>query len=269
MWLLLLLILTVWVEIYSCFIICITDSTEFRILYEKLSEELQPVLWNKLKSTKKLNIPSATSTATLKVQIEIFSQLVEWCSSTYKYLVEESRHKVIAHMDLLLHVVRKREKKISGQEVEDISMEIQRFYRLCQLHKLKSEQTHGMSCSNPEVKKCYEVAHRIAYSIEKFSKERDRELKNALENLSRVMKSGLKITDAERKEIVRGMGYKQGHWYKCPNGHIYIITECGGAMETGQCYECGETIGGSNHRLLSSNRVASEMDGATRPAWPQ
>jgi len=46
--------------------------------------------------------------------------------------------------------------------------------------------------------------------------------------------STVKITDAERKEIVRAMGYKQGHWYKCPNGHIYIITECGGAMEQSQ-----------------------------------
>jgi len=65
------------------------------------------------------------------------------------------------------------------------------------------------------------------------------------------------------------MGYKQGHWYKCPNGHIYIITECGGAMERSRCNECGAEIGGGSHRLLESNSVATEMDGATRPASPQ
>jgi hypothetical protein len=87
--------------------------------------------------------------------------------------------------------------------------------------------------------------------------------------LSKVVRSAVKIADAERKEIVRAMGYKQGHWYKCPNGHIYIITECGGAMERSRCNECREEIGGGSHRLLESNSVATEMDGATRPAWPQ
>jgi len=40
-------------------------------------------------------------------------------------------------------------------------------------------------------------------------------------------------------------------------------------MEKSQCNECGAEIGGGSHRLLASNSVATEMDGATRPAWPQ
>lgn len=40
-------------------------------------------------------------------------------------------------------------------------------------------------------------------------------------------------------------------------------------MQQARCYECGEAIGGGGHRLLASNSVATEMDGATRPAWPQ
>jgi hypothetical protein len=232
-------------------------------LYDKLSAELHPIL------EKRRNILSVTSTGTLKVQIEIFSQLAECYSSAHEDFVGESRNKVIAHMDMLLHVVIKQEKKISGQEIEDINMEIQRFYRLCQLHKLKSELTYRICCSNPEVKKCYEAAHGIAYSIERFSVECDRKLKNALENLSKVMKSTTMITDAERKDIVHALGYEQGNWYKCPKGHVYTITECGGAMEVGRCSECGEAIGGGSHRLLESNRVATEMDGATHPAWPQ
>jgi len=234
-----------------------------RNLYSKLSNELQTARF------KKSNIRSATDTATLRVQVEIFSQVVECCSSTYPHLVGESKDKIVAHMDMLLRVVRQRGKKISGQEIEGINMEIQRFHRVCQLHRLKSELNYRVRCNNPEVKECYETAHQIACTIEKYSKEFDWKLKNALENLSRVVRSAVKITDAERKEIVRAMGYKQGHWYKCPNGHIYIITECGGAMETSRCNECGAEIGGGSHRLLASNRVATEMDGATSPAWPQ
>jgi hypothetical protein len=244
-------------------IICVSDSTEFRILHDKLSKAVQPVRW------KKVNILSTTDTATLRVQTEIFSQVAECCNSTYTQLVLESRGQIIAHMDMLLRVVSKRGKKISGQEIDDINMEIQRFHRVCQLHRLKSERNYRTSCDKPEVKKCYETAHRIAYTIEKYSLELDTKLKNALENLSEVVRSAVKITDAERKMIVSAMGYKQGHWYKCPNGHIYIITECGGAMQTSRCNECGAEIGGGSHRLLASNSVATEMDGATRPAWPQ
>lgn len=42
---------------------------------------------------------------------------------------------------------------------------------------------------------------------------------------------------------------REGRWFKCPNGHYYVITECGGAMQEGKCNECGATIGGGNHRV--------------------
>lgn len=254
-------------RLMNTYTIPLRESTEFRNLYKKLSTDLQPVLWKNV--NKKVNMLSATDTATLRVQTEIFSQVVECCRSTYTHLVGESRDKIIAHMEMLLRVVSKRGRKISGQEIDNINMEIQRFHRVCQLHKLKSEPNYRMSCNNPEVKKCYETAHRIAYSIEKYSGEFDGKLKNALENLSKIVHSAVKITDAEREYIVHVMGFKQGHWFKCPNGHIYAIGECGGAMEQARCNECGEAIGGGSHRLLASNSVATEMDGSTRPAWPQ
>ncbi|OQR83744.1 hypothetical protein ACHHYP_14331 [Achlya hypogyna] len=47
-----------------------------------------------------------------------------------------------------------------------------------------------------------------------------------------------------------------GHWYSCPNGHPYVITECGGAMQVAACPECGAAIGGSNHSLLGTNQTA-------------
>jgi hypothetical protein len=32
--------------------------------------------------------------------------------------------------------------------------------------------------------------------------------------------------------------------FECPNGHYYVIGECGGAMEKSKCPECKEEIGG-------------------------
>ncbi|PSN54473.1 NFX1-type zinc finger-containing protein 1 [Blattella germanica] len=77
------------------------------------------------------------------------------------------------------------------------------------------------------------------------------------------------ITDVERKQIVKAIGMKPGHWYKCPNGHFYVITECGGAMQVGKCNECGDRIGGQNHNLLTTNRHAPEMDNSRFPAWSE
>lgn len=38
--------------------------------------------------------------------------------------------------------------------------------------------------------------------------------------------------------IIKAIGLSSGHWYECPNGHPYVIGECGGAMEKTKCPEC-------------------------------
>ena len=55
--------------------------------------------------------------------------------------------------------------------------------------------------------------------------------------------------------IVKAMNFSQGHWYKCPNGHIYAIGECGGAMQESRCPECNARIGGTSHNLIPGNQV--------------
>lgn len=79
-----------------------------------------------------------------------------------------------------------------------------------------------------------------------------RNLKTALE----------KPSDATIQSVVEAMsrtdGYDYGgssssHWFECPNGHPFFIGECGGAMQVGQCIECGEPVGGRRHALLGTN----------------
>ncbi|KAI0369710.1 P-loop containing nucleoside triphosphate hydrolase protein [Pilatotrama ljubarskyi] len=55
-----------------------------------------------------------------------------------------------------------------------------------------------------------------------------------------------------------------GHFYKCPNGHTFVIGDCGGAMQRSVCPECGEAIGGSNHNLVSGNTRAVELEEIAR-----
>lgn len=61
-----------------------------------------------------------------------------------------------------------------------------------------------------------------------------------------------------------------GHFYMCPNGHFYVIGNCGGAMITSRCPECQATIGGESHAVTRTNRSAATLFGEQyRPAWPQ
>ncbi len=55
-----------------------------------------------------------------------------------------------------------------------------------------------------------------------------------------------------------------GHFYECPNGHPYIITDCGGAMQEASCPECGVRIGGRSHRLTSGNRPSARLQELAR-----
>ncbi|KAF9905305.1 hypothetical protein EC991_001853 [Linnemannia zychae] len=71
------------------------------------------------------------------------------------------------------------------------------------------------------------------------------------------------LTEEERVEIFRAVSAHMlgsGHWYRCPNGHQYVIGECGMAMEEASCPECGARIGGGHHALLRSNAPDTEME---------
>ncbi|KIL62527.1 hypothetical protein M378DRAFT_128690 [Amanita muscaria Koide BX008] len=78
----------------------------------------------------------------------------------------------------------------------------------------------------------------------------------------------------EKLSIIKAFNFSHsGHFYTCQNGHVFVIDECGGAMQASTCPECGHTIGGSSHRLDSSNRQADEyqqlarQQGADRSPW--
>ncbi|KAG7096529.1 hypothetical protein E1B28_003958 [Marasmius oreades] len=69
----------------------------------------------------------------------------------------------------------------------------------------------------------------------------------------------------EKADIVKAFNFShRGHFYNCPNGHTFVIADCGGAMDASNCPECGAVIGGSNHTLVSSNTRALEFEEIAR-----
>ena len=63
-----------------------------------------------------------------------------------------------------------------------------------------------------------------------FTKAREVEWMELNEKLKKAS-SGLGVSVAERQEIMKALNLGKGHWYTCPNGHVYAIGECGGAMQ--------------------------------------
>ncbi|KAH0839427.1 hypothetical protein J3R83DRAFT_202 [Lanmaoa asiatica] len=71
----------------------------------------------------------------------------------------------------------------------------------------------------------------------------------------------------ERIAIVKALNFSHaGHYYNCPNGHMFVITECGGASQVAKCPECDAVIGGSGHHLDASNTRNVEFEELARQA---
>ncbi|KAG0279807.1 hypothetical protein BGZ95_000157 [Linnemannia exigua] len=93
-------------------------------------------------------------------------------------------------------------------------------------------------------------------------------LQERMENAGKVVRGhSVPLSKEEKMEIFRAVNEHlrgSGHWYLCPNGHQYVIADCGMAMVQSNCPECGERIGGGHHALLQSNRLDREMEGLYR-----
>ena len=161
---------------------------------------------------------------------------------------------------------------LTDQQLSDIQCEIRRLNCTIRLLTLQSLIKERQITITPEEKKCsdeyasYVYHSGASHNIPKVSKE----FVDGFSKLITFFEQKYKlegITEEERVEIVKAMGLQKGHWFKCPNGHYYCITECGGAMEEAKCPNCDARIGGANHTLRADNRLAPEIDGARHAAW--
>ncbi|MCJ8729395.1 hypothetical protein PDJAM_G00105760 [Pangasius djambal] len=165
-----------------------------------------------------------------------------------------------------LYFLLDRFQRFSDQQKDDLEHEMKRLSYLAELNvRCSMAKYHVLEVKvNAEVRQ----ARQILEDTQPFTENDEDKVKEIFKELeNKLPRSGLGITDEERVMIVKAMDLPQGHWYKCPNGHVYAIGDCGGAMESRRCPDCKATIGGSNHTLTQGNDVASEMDGAQHAAW--
>ncbi|XP_001601379.1 NFX1-type zinc finger-containing protein 1 isoform X2 [Nasonia vitripennis] len=227
---------------------------EFPSLKEYLSD-----LWNRgipVQNQKK-QVLNGQEIETFRIVLDIISRIFKILShvknrnaSVYQYVKQQ--------VNMLVESLPKNW-QITRQSIKDTESELLRLNYLVEL--CKEDYIYSTLINKRE----FRTTLSKLLSIHRFTNKLEDEVKKEIKSLMHLFSTELKI---EREMIVKAMGFKQGHWFKCPNGHFYTIGECGGAMQQSKCFECGAAIGGSQHRLLSDNRLASEIDGATRSAWP-
>jgi hypothetical protein len=159
---------------------------------------------------------------------------------------------------------------VENQNLNDLVRECDRLKALFKYYEAKTEAKKPINDLNKSIQigdKLVKLEHLLVNKISPFNDK----MKLVVDGLLNDLKSLLKIelSKEERLMIHTAMGLSKGHWFKCKNGHVYCITECGGAMEKSRCPDCNCEIGGTNHTLLADNQLASEMDGAQHAAWSE
>ncbi|XP_061543897.1 NFX1-type zinc finger-containing protein 1 [Phycodurus eques] len=171
-------------------------------------------------------------------------------------------------IDIFLLWVNNFHQKFTEQQIFDLQREVQRLMFWAEFIALCSTAVKLRKSNNIETEK--QIVDEALGKHGQFTEQDEQGVNEALKVMKqKVPVTGLGISDEERKMIVLAMKMRSGHWYQCPNGHVYVITECGGAMEARRCTDCDAIIGGGNHMLASGNTVASVMDGARYGAWSE
>ena len=215
---------------------------------------------------------------TLDNQLQFFSRLCEIDEMFFKRpemanFVTRASELVRKKRQICKHLQQKT--LLTDQEVKDISKNIAFLTLCCQFECMlwKIDKDDKNSVLTEEIKASIESAKEIlsrqGNAINTPLAVTDDEqaiVASVIEKVSKELEV-LRLTPKERDDINKALKLRKGHWFKCRNGHLYIITECGGAMQKRKCPDCDEMIGGSNHKLAEGNQLAPEMDGAKHPAW--
>lgn len=189
-------------------------------------------------------------------------QILEQIGNLYKEASYTKVSYAIFYINFLLRRLVENEQRMTGQEVNDYTLELKRLRRILQLSTIVEKFPHAQE------RIVYINLKKKLFSFKAYNVNDDGIIKQDLNNLAKELGGGLIVTDSEMRDIVKAIGVKQGAWYRCPNGHPYAIGECGGAMQVANCADCGVKIGGTNHALLSTNRHFN-VDGSNYAAWSE
>jgi len=129
--------------------------------------------------------------------------------------------------------------QFSYQEREELKEEMFRTKLLIDLRMLKMQlDIRGIQLGDTDTV-VVDYIGEVLDSEKKIDKKRRERYRTRIERIRLQQKGVHQGAAREEKDlIVKGRGMTQGHWFKCPNGHIFCITECGETIRETKCRKC-------------------------------
>ena len=160
----------------------------------------------------------------------------------------------------LLKVIQEAQFVFCDQQIYDIFTELRRIkctVELCDVKFKLTTQSRVLKASEEQALSSLTccILKRGQGKCPKVTEVEEGNVAHLIASLSKLYNLG-PVTESERIGIVKAMGPSQGHWFKCPDGHLYYIAGCGGAMVKGKCPDCGNKVGGRLYSLAKGNQRA-------------
>ncbi|CAH1114893.1 unnamed protein product [Psylliodes chrysocephalus] len=182
----------------------------------------------------------------IRIKIDLIQMMIE--PLTKEKLSLSNLPRSNKHISLIAKYLEVNTFSISQQEVNDISLEINRLHRWIQLERLQHQ-----SFLNDSIKTKVEDIVNALNKYCRYDETQDGLIKTSLEELKELTSSAITLSETEKKYIIKAVGLSRGHWYKCSNGHPYAIGECGGAMEISNLSDQINIVKKKQNRRLSKN----------------
>ncbi len=114
-------------------------------------------------------------------------------------------------------------RNFAEQQIKDIQAELERIRRLIYIETLSISLKQHLK---PNEKEGIDSMQYLTKKTGSFTDDDQRKFDNLVKKFEYLNNlPGLGITERERIAIVSALNMSQGHWYVCPKGHPYVITE--------------------------------------------
>ena len=196
------------------------------ILEERTHEPTKLVFTRRLKEMPKPR--TATGLTAVKNQLEIVRRIkkreTEWKKLT-EVTIQQQKEKMLKFFKQFRDWAMTERAVMTKQEIEDAECELLRSEHKLKLHLHEKRLKERKGDVDTKLKDQFRKLEQILNSGKKYKgKERD-VVELCLKELKKIAPlTGIGISEEERKNIVQAMELPSGHWFKCPNGKFWPLS---------------------------------------------
>lgn len=148
---------------------------------------------------------------------------------------------VMAIKNWILKMVPLQERKYgSEQQLNEVERALYRVAFLIKLFQMLYVNPHDETILG-----LYYNAMSLVDSTKPFTEDQENAVKNIIREMGRILCDS-ETPNMRRFQVVKATGMNNGVWFKCPNGHIYMNTDCNETLMKERCNECQRIVNADN-----------------------